>query len=288
MVSFVSGPEFPGSGDCNRGAYGLVIEGLPDATAWMQPQCEGAPVFTMRVHDPAGSSSDDAPSALTQDTADLQLIGGGRLRTSRGTPAADYYLQTRPSDEDLLHPYLAPAAALFWQWQGREAIHAGAFEVNGGAVLVLGDKEGGKSTTLGWLATEGGATVLTDDLSVLEGSIVHAGPRSIDLRINGAVPGVSAHLVRSGERHRLRLAEAPATLPLAGVAVLEWGTALALDPVPLAERIPLVARQRTFPTLAPSARGLLELSTVPMIRASRPRDLDGLAAFGRALVDYFC
>jgi hypothetical protein len=287
MVSFVSGPEFPGSGDCNRGAYGLVIEGIPDAAAWMQPQCEGAPVFTMRVHHPSDSSSSDAPSTLTEDGADLQLIGGGRLRISNGSPVADYYLPTRPSDEDLLHPYLAPAAALFWQWSGREAIHAGAFEVGGGAVLVLGDKEGGKSTTLGWLATEGGATVLTDDLSVLEGSIVHAGPRSIDLRVNGAVPGVSAHLVRSGQRHRLRLSEAPAAVPLTGVAVLQWGASVELEPVPLAERIPLIARQRTFPAVAPSAVGLLELSSVPMIRASRPRDLAGLASFGRALLDYF-
>jgi hypothetical protein len=287
MVSFVSGPEFPGSGDCNRGAYGLVINDLPDAAAWMQPQCEGAPVFTMRVHHAPDPSPDDAPSTLNEDAADLQLIGGGRLRINSGTPVADYYLPNRPSDEDLLHPYLAPAAALFWQWSGREAIHAGAFEVGGGAVLVLGDKEGGKSTTLGWLASEGATTVLTDDLSVLEGAMVHAGPRSIDLRVNGSVPGVSAHLVRSGQRHRLRLPEAPATLPLAGVAVLEWGPSVALHPVPLSERIPLIARQRTFPTVAPSAVGLLELSSVPMIRASRPRDLAGLASFGRALLDYF-
>ena len=176
------------------------------------------------------------------------MIGGGRLRQERHRPEAHFHL--RPTaDEDLLHPYLAPAAALFWQWSGREAIHAGVFEAEAGAVMMLGDKEAGKSTTLAWLATQGGTAVLSDDLAVLDGDDVLVGPRSIDLRVGGegTLPGVSEHLVRSGERHRVRLPAAPPALRLAGLVVLDWGPTLELAPVGFAGRMELIARQRMFP-----------------------------------------
>jgi hypothetical protein len=269
------------------GAYGLVVDGIPGAHPWMQPQLQSAPTFSLRVH--VDDHADDVSEpVLTETRADFPLIGGGRLRMERHYPEAHLHLGVRPPDEDLLHPYLAPAAGLFWQWSGREAIHAGVFEAPGGAVLMLGDKEAGKSTSLAWLATEGGTAVLSDDLAVLDGDQVLVGPRSIDLRVEGTLPGVSEHLVRSGERTRVRLPVAPPALRLAGLVVLDWGPALELAPVGFAGRMELIARQRTFPTVPANPTVLLELASVPMIRATRPRDPGGLAGFCRALVDYFC
>jgi hypothetical protein len=122
---------------------------------------------------------------------------------------------------------------------------------------------------------------------VLDGDQVLVGPRSIDLRVEGTLPGVSEQLVRSGARHRVRLPAAPPALPLAGLVVLDWGPALELAPVRFAGRMELIARQRNFPTVPANPTALLELASVPMIRACRPRDPDGLAGFCRALMDYF-
>ena len=267
------------------GAYGLVLPGLPEAEAFMQPQHAEAPVLSVLVH-PADGADSVAP-ILTADEADLPLLGGGRLRYRRGDDCAHYDLPERPPDEDLLHPYLAPAAALFWQWSGHEAIHAGAFAAPGGAVLILGDKAAGKSTTLARLA-EGGIPVLTDDLAVLDGTDVLAGPRSIDLRPGSGARGrLEAHTVRQGERQRLRLSPVPASLPLAGVVTLGWGSTLDLSAVRMDQRLPVVSRQRTFPGLAPDPVSLLELASVPMISATRPPDLSGLDAFVEAMVGYF-
>lgn len=269
------------------GAYGLVVAGIPGADPWMQSQLQDAPTFGLHVVVDADLAADRSEPVLTEARADLPLIGGGRLRLERDATEAHFHLEARPPDEDLLHPYLAPAAALFWQWAGREAIHAGVFEVGGGAILMLGDKEAGKSTTLAWLATQGGTPVLSDDLAVLDGREVLVGPRSIDLRVEGSLPGVSEHLVRSGERHRVRLPAAPPALPLAGLVVLDWAPEPELAPVGFTKRMELIARQRTFPTVAANPTALLELASVPMVRAARPRDPAGLAPFCRRLVDHF-
>jgi hypothetical protein len=268
------------------GAYGLILEGLPGAAPWMQLQDVGAPRLRLHVH-PLDQDLLDTPSELTGDAARLQLIGGGNLVFDRDSHDAHYYLSERPSDEDLLHPYVAPAAALFWQWRGKEAMHGGVYVVPDGAVLVLGEKEAGKSTTLGWLATDGATTVLTDDLAVIDGRDVLAGPRSIDLRMTEQVPGVSAHLVRHGERDRIRLAAAPDRLPLVGIVLLDWGPNVQVEPLEFTERIFHIGRQRTFPSLDPNAVSLLDLASTPAIRARRPRDLRQLPEFCRTLVDYF-
>lgn len=266
------------------GAYGLRLEGLNGAAPWMQPQQPEAPEFRLQVE--VGSSS-GAPSVLDEAGADLLLIGGGRLQISRGSHEARFTLPRRPPDEELLHPYLAPAAALFWQWSGREAIHAGAFGAPAGAILVAGDKEAGKSTTLGWLARQAGVTVLTDDLAVLDGGTVLAGPRSIDLRVSADHSGSSAHLVRGGERDRVQLTLAPDGLPLAGLVVLEWAPRLQFEPIGFKDRLAIIDRQRTFHGIDPNPTAMLELGSVPMIRAGRPRDMQLLPEFGRALLDYF-
>jgi hypothetical protein len=281
----VNGEHTARRGGSPVGAYGLVIAGVDGAAPWMQPQLPNAPEF--RLHVIVGPSS-DAPSALNRESADLLLIGGGRLQMERGRSEGFFTLPHRPTDDELLHPYLAPAAALFWQWSGREAIHAGGFVVADGAVLILGDKEAGKSTTLGWLARQG-VPVVTDDLAVIDGRTVLAGPRTIDLRVRGDEDRPPAHLVRNGERDRILTAPIAGGLPLVGIAVLGWGPTIAFGSIGISERFNLIDRQRTFHAngMPPNPTAMLELSSVPVVRATRPHGLGELRHFGQALIDYF-
>ncbi|HEX6596847.1 MAG TPA: hypothetical protein VF045_07925, partial [Acidimicrobiales bacterium] len=170
--------------DERLGAYGLALPQLVGARPWMQPQPAGTPTLSMRVE--VGATT-DGPSRYDAESADLGLLGGGRLRFRHGSLEAHYVLPSVPPDADLLHPYLAPAAALVWRWGGHEALHAGAFAGRAGAVLLLGAKAAGKSTTLAWLA-DAGVPVLSDDLAVIDGAEVLAGPRSIDLRPESTQP----------------------------------------------------------------------------------------------------
>ena len=61
---------------------------------------------------------------------------------------------------------------------------------------MLGDKEAGKSTTLGWLATKGGIAVLTDDLAVMDGANMPADPLALS---SDDFDGVGKRLIPSGE-----------------------------------------------------------------------------------------
>src|SRR5438046_10725356 len=111
----------------------------------MQPQDPDAARLRVVASE---SEPDDSPSHVDETSADISLLYGGRLRASRDEPIVRYLLPTVPPDADLLRPYLAPGAALFAKWTGLEALHAGAFATSAGAILVLGDKESGKSTQL--------------------------------------------------------------------------------------------------------------------------------------------
>lgn len=259
------------------GAYGLRIDGLPGARQWMQRLPGTAPRLGLGVE--VGTAS-RCPSTYDGDAADLRLIPGGRLVARRSSEDVRLRLPAVPPDSDLLHPYLAPAAALRWRWSGREAVHAGVFEGSDGAVLLLGGKEAGKSTTLAWLAGEG-VTVLADDLAILNGSRVLSGPRSIDLRSPGPVS------VRCGQRQRLTVPPAPASLPLAGVAVLEWGDRVEVSPLARTQLWEALMPQRMFPALGADPASLLDLVASPAYRFIRPRTRGSVAETGRALMSTF-
>ena len=219
------------------GAYGLRILGLPAAARWMQPQSSSAPSLTVEA---IQAPPDRSPSVLDETRADLSLLNGGRLRANREEPVARFALPVIPGDAELLHPYLAPAAALAWQWAGKEALHAGAFVGRAGAILLFGEKASGKSSTLAWLAAHRGVTVLADDLAVIDGDRVLAGPRSIDLRGSSGAGQLGAGELDAGElgatpvrtdRHRATLPPAPGSVALGGCVVLAWGSRLELEPV---------------------------------------------------------
>ena len=253
----------------------------------MAPLPPSAPELTVRV---SAAEADDSPSQLDSVSADISLLGGARLRARRGEAAVNFSIPLVPTDGELLHPYLAPAAALVWQWEGREALHAGAVELGRGAVLLFGAKTAGKSTTLAWLAREAGIAVLADDLVVIDSGAVLAGPRSIDLRTEDAGGDASAGsgaVVRGGERLRVTLPPAPASLPATASVLLRWGERVELSPIAPAERLAVLGSLRSYPPLPPDDAALLELASREMVVLERPRTPAGLREAGEALLSRF-
>ncbi|MGI8800556.1 MAG: hypothetical protein ACR2KV_00045 [Solirubrobacteraceae bacterium] len=282
-----SRPTTPQGGGNGRalGVYGLQIDGLTQAACWMQP-LRGAAGLAVELSTAAGHARS---SRVDADNADIELRGGGRLVMHRGSGRAEFAFTDRPTAADLLHPYLAPAAALAQIWVGAEALHAGALAAPAGAVLLLGGKEAGKSTTLAWLAVERRVAVLADDLAVLVAGAVLAGPRCLDIRPSDAFPGYGlGGDVRRGDRLRLPLAPVASAVPVAGVAVLRWAARIQIGRVPVRDRLGELLGQRMFRAhLAADLPAILDLAARPMITVARPRGAEGLAAAGDALLRYF-
>lgn len=272
------------------GAYGLDIAGLTDAEEWMQPLPDSAP--SLRVETAREASPGSQRSWLNAAAADLRLLGGGRLRMRRGDDRARFSFPERPRDEDLLHPYLAPAAALAHLWTGSEALHGGAFAAANGAVVLLAEKDGGKSTTLAWLAGEHRIPVLSDDLVVLREGMVLNGPRCLDLRRSSAFQSLSVRVVRpvrNTQRLRVTLPVGPDEASLIATVVLRWGGRTRLETPAPADRLRELLPHRMYRhRLTGDPAALLELAARPMLILTRPRGRAGLRDAANVLRDYFC
>lgn len=204
------------------------------------------------------------------ESAAIALVTGGWIALDRGERTATFHLPALVGPEELVHPYLVPAAAVFCSWAGREAYHAGAFVVGGKAWAVVGDREGGKSTTLAALALFG-LPVLSDDLLVLDDRSVLQGPRLIDLRQPSAMRmglGQPVESAREGGRWRMRLGPAP-DVELAGWVFLRWGSGVDIRKTSLAERVNRLLALR--PT---KAEAVLSLASLPAYDFVRPRNWD--------------
>jgi hypothetical protein len=214
-----------------------------------------------------------------EDEVVVRLISGGYILLRRRLDQATYSVPVALDGEELIHPYLAPAAATFSGWYGREAYHAGAFTFDGSAFALVGDREAGKSTTLAWLAGNG-SDVLCDDLLVLDGQSVLPGPRCIDLRKASAQRlGVGQPLpsVREGGRWRIRLPPSRSA-PLRGWIFLAWGEDIEVRPLSPTERLDLILRLgRPAKATAP-----LSFAELPALQLVRPKVWESLPlALGR-------
>jgi hypothetical protein len=281
-------PHSEGADRC--GAYGLRIEGLETAAAWMHCLPASAPCLRVEIVVRAGAH--DQPSEVSPECVNLRLVGRGRMLMRRGDDRARFTFAAPPRGPDVLHPYLASAAALAQLWAGREALHAGAFATPAGAVLLLGGKEGGKSTTLAALAREHRVAVVADDLAVIERGSVLAGPRCIDLRSIGAVePRLTegGEPVRGAGRLRLTVPAVPAVMPIAATVSLGWGTRVDLRPVEPSQRIGELLAQRMYGALLPVDHdAFLGLAALPVMKLMRPRGRHGLADAANLLASYLC
>jgi hypothetical protein len=261
--------------DSGRGAYGIRIAGVETAGTMLVAAQPGWPDLRLEseLADPPVH-----PESVTDDHAILRLKTGGRLTLDRRSGVARYSVPRRLTDDDLVHPFLAPAAAVVSHWARRLSFHAGAFVADGGAWAVVGDRGAGKSSTLAWLALND-HDVVADDVLVLDGRSAFAAPRAIDLREETADRfGIGAALGVVGARRRWRvtLPQLAGRLEFRGWTFLGWGDRLQARRIGGAECMRRLIESLTLRMDASNPRSLLDLATLPAWELRRPRDWDRL------------
>jgi hypothetical protein len=266
------------------GAYGFELVGVPGPPSQLVEVEAGWPKLELvRVT----AESPDGPSWFGAAQAEIRLVAGDRLRVEREPLRATFTTASPLSDAALVHPYLAPAAAVAAYWLGREAFHAGAVVVDDGVWGVMGEKESGKSSLLAWLALQGYG-VFADDSLIVDGDLAFAAPRSIDLRERPAAAlGVGEPMGSIGDRQRWRLTlgEVPRACRLRGWVFLAWSDDLALIPLAPGERLRQMFNNRMVRGLPPvDPTALLELAALPAFEFARPRQWDQLASAADRLV----
>jgi hypothetical protein len=254
-----------------RGAYGFRLEGVERAHRLLVQAPLDWPTLTLHVR---LGFDEGGPDRVGPDHARLR-VHDGQVEIDRRRGDALFTLRRRPSPDAIVHPHLAPAAAIAGRWLGRESFHAGAVVLGDGAWAILGEKGSGKSSLLAWLALAGHAVVCDDLLVFDEQFRALAGPRSIDLRTNAARGmgiGEPLGVIGTRERYRVAVGAVPSEVPLRGFIRLAWGDVPTVTPVPPAWRPAALAAQRTV-RLAPRDPGMLvELSALPMVELRRPRE----------------
>ena len=256
----------PGGG---QGAYGLRLDGL-DTPLLVSPVPESWPGVRVALdHDTLPPDR----SSYGEGAIDLSFETGWGISLRREASTITFQIPPRASVDDLVHPYLAPAAMHFASWLGHSTFHGGAFVQQGRAFAVFAHKNGGKSTTLAALAGSG-IDIIADDLLVVDKSArALSGPRSIDLRPE-AVTDQVVEPVRGDERRRLRLPRIEPTHPVGGVFVLGWADKFSIEPLAPSERV--IALTRHCPPDVARTSAVLELSRLPVWRVNRLRDLSCL------------
>jgi hypothetical protein len=247
------------------GAYGFALKGLEGVERLLSQVTAGRPVLEV-----ATTLANGTPEVT------VPLEGGGTLSLEREPLRAVFELPRPLAPEELVHPYLVPAAALAGDGHGLHAFHAGGFVAGGGAWGVVGGRGDGKSSFLLSLALRH-TPIVADDLLVCGEREAYPGPRALDLREDahrqlGA--GEAMGVLGARPRWRFRLAPAPAASPLHGWVALEWGDDCSVTTVPPEERVRRLLQQRTLPRspVAPPPA----LLAPPMLLLRRPRDWGSL------------
>lgn len=272
----------PGTANAH-GAYGIRILGLETARKFLVPAEPHWP--RLQLVTTIGSSEADVET-FNDDRALLKLRNGGEIRVDRVAGRAEFVVPEPLGPAELVHPYLAPVAAVVARWSGRESFHGGAFVVDGGVWALLGDREAGKSTTLAWLAANG-TPIVCDDMLIFAEGLTFVGPRALDLREGPAARlGIGEYIgvVGARERWRFVLPEVAERLPLRGFVYLAWADELALSEVAPGERLARIFTHAglRLPPLRPEV--LLDLVALPAFELGRPHDWDSLSAAGELLL----
>ncbi len=218
-----------------------------------------------------------APPHLGHDRTEFPLVGGGRLVVERTSRRAVFTTPEAVSDAELVHPYLAPAAATFARWDEREAFHAGGFVVDDAVWALVGHRASGKSSTLAWIARNG-YQVISDDLLITDSGMALAGPRCVDLRRSAARQlGIGVPLRRGRtQRWRLALGDVNVELPLAGWVFLEWGPEVSVERIRIAEKLPRLTAHRSLLVEPTDPGALLQLAALPAWKLTRPKAWESL------------
>ena len=271
------------SDHAGNGAYGLRLSGV-SADDMLVPAAPDWPLLRVEV---VVADSPLETESVTDERAELRLRTGGRLEVDRTRGLATYVVPRALTDQEVIHPFLAPAAAVMAHWLGRPCFHAGAFVAGGKAWGLLGDREAGKSTTLAWLASSGN-DVIADDIVVLSGTgDVYAGPRSIDLREETATrlgTGDELGTVGARERWRMKLAACETETPFGGWFFLGWGSRLETLALSGSECLVRLMGQRTLRIRPLDPAELLPLAALPAWEIVRTPDWSSLEATTDALL----
>lgn len=260
------------------GAYGLRLQSTirpEDGLRSLQD-----PLATLRLSQVV-SRAIPQTEYVGPGAAAVVMAEGTHLAVRQDSPthfAATLTATTRLNSAELLHPYLAPIAALCHRWMGRPALHAASVARDETTLVLVGERLQGKSTTAAALVRAGWSLV-SDDLVVMHDRGVLAGPRSIDLRSDAhlVVPLGSGFAARLG-RHRELTPEVWALPPLPVTAFLhlEFGPTFAVERMAAQDRLTSTASQLYWPTLGSAAPDLLSLIEFDHVRLSRSRSPEGL------------
>ena len=259
------------------GAYGLRLRGLDGAERLL---VEAGPAWPELTVERAQSDEVLDVEELSSDSARLRLRTGGFVTLERGSRTARFSTPRLLSNDEVVHPFLAPAGAVMAEWDGRSCLHAGAFVRAGSTWAVLGEREAGKSSTLAWLALHE-HDVLTDDVLVLDGGTAFAGPRAIDLREEASLhleAGTNLGRIGARDRFRIELRPIEPQLPFAGWVFLTWAETASVRRLRPGELVERLLRQRVLRVPPPDPDRWLELATRPAWELARPRDWSMLQA----------
>lgn len=268
------------------GAYGFRISGLEASEADFLPVPADWPC--LKVECRRGETAQAPPPGtvrVTDEHAELWLPGGDRIEVYREPLVVRVTTREPLPPEAILHPYLALPAAIASHWCGRLAFHGGAFAHRGRAWALFGDREAGKSATLGQLMRVGHA-IVTDDVLIFDRTTVFAGPRAVDLRQDAAalLGGEELGIVGNRTRWRLRPAPSPPQLPLAGLIWLEWSDRLSIEPLDAEQRLRALIASSALAPPPDAALAYLDLVALPGWRFVRPAGVTQIDAHVDQLV----
>ena len=267
------------------GTYGLHLVGLSNASRLLGAAPANWP--TLEIQRRVGVA-ELTHEIVTGDEAAFRLQGdAGTVHLDRATLTARFTLRRPIDDEAVVHPFLALSAAIVSRWLDRDAFHAGAFVVDDGAWAVLGNKGTGKSSTLGFLAVNG-TTIVTDDVRVLADGDALAGPSCVDLRPDAAEfldAGEDLGIVGARSRFRVVLPPAPSRVPLRGWVFPAWSDTLEVVPVPVSQRLSLLAANLALTRTPLHPQRFLDFAALPCWELRRPRRFDMLGETASLLLD---
>ena len=266
------------------GAYGLALDGVDAAAPLLLAAAPTWPRF--RITNTTGRV-ERIMDRLGEDSAEIGLRSGGMLYLDRLEAHAEFVTPEQLSPDELAHPGLAPVAAVTARWLGRQSFHAGAFALGTDVWALLADREGGKSTTLAWLASRG-HPIVCDDMLVLDGDAAFEGPRILDLRAESAQRlglGDYRGQVGTRERWRVQLDGVPAGLRFRGWVFLEWSDEIAVEPVRAGERLPRLAPHLGLRVPPARPDRVLELAALPGWEFRRPRGWERFDEAGDRLLE---
>jgi hypothetical protein len=256
--------------------YGLRVDGLPAHNALVGTRSR--PWHPVALERTVAAAPPDTSVELDEDRAVVRARDHSTITVDREPLLVTVAAPGEVSDAVVVHPLMAFVGAVAARWTGRSAFHGAAVLIGGRAWVLLAEPGGGKSTLSSALAARG-HPVLADDLAVVDGHTVLAGPRSCDLRAEAAERldrGTPLATSVGRPRWREELAPAPYESPLGGFIELGWADEPRLSPADGRQRLSALTRNEAMAAGPTSPTSFLDLLDVPAHRLERPASWDAL------------